>query len=210
MEFAQTEKIEQMAQQIIERAQHLRQQKMRQQKMQQQAQDRPVIVAIDGRCASGKTTLGSFIEQKTGYTVLHLDHFFLQPHQRTPQRLAQPGGNVDYERFRQQVMVPLQQGVSFSYRPYDCLSAAFVDAVEVLPTPIVFVEGSYSCHPALWEGYDLHIFLTVQPTEQLRRIAIRNGQQGLKVFQERWIPLEERYFSAFSVQQRCELCFATD
>ena len=62
----------------------------------------------------------------------------------------------------------------------------------------------------LWEGYDLHIFLTVQPTEQLRRIAIRNGQQGLKVFRERWIPLEERYFSAFSVQQRCELCFATD
>ncbi len=56
----------------------------------------------------------------------------------------------------------------------------------------------------------MHIFLTVQPTEQLRRIAIRNGQQGLKVFRERWIPLEERYFSAFSVQQRCELCFATD
>ena len=75
MEFAQTEKIEQMAQQIIERAQLLQQQKM-----QQQTQDRPVIVAIDGRCASGKTTLCSFIEQKTGYTVLHLDHFFLQPH----------------------------------------------------------------------------------------------------------------------------------
>lgn len=63
MEFAQTEKIEQMAQQIIERAQLLQQQKM-----QQQTQDRPVIVAIDGRCASGKTTLCSFIEQKTGYT----------------------------------------------------------------------------------------------------------------------------------------------
>ena len=99
MEFAQTEKIEQMAQQIIERAQLLQQQKM-----QQQTQDRPVIVAIDGRCASGKTTLCSFIEQKTGYTVLHLDHFFLQPHQRTPQRLAQPGGNVDYERFWQQAV----------------------------------------------------------------------------------------------------------
>ena len=142
--------------------------------------------------------------------MLHLDHFFLQPHQRTPQRLAQPGGNVDYERFWQQVMVPLRQGVSFSYRPYDCSVQQLTDAVEVLPTSIVFVEGSYSCHPALWEGYDLHIFLTVQPTEQLRRIAIRNGQQGLKVFRERWIPLEERYFSAFSVQQRCELCFATD
>ena len=38
MEFAQTEKIEQMAQQIIERAQHLQQQKM-----QQQMQDLSLI-----------------------------------------------------------------------------------------------------------------------------------------------------------------------
>ena len=66
MEFAQTEKIEQMAQQIIERAQLLQQQKM-----QQQTQDRPVIVAIDGRCASGKTTLCSFIEP--AFRLQHLE-----------------------------------------------------------------------------------------------------------------------------------------
>ncbi len=52
-------------------------------------------------------------------------------------------------------------------------------------------------------------FLTVQPTEQLRRIAIRNGQQGLKVFGNGGFRWKNDIFPP-SVQQRCELCFATD
>ena len=52
---------------------------------------RPLVIAIDGRCAAGKTTLAAALQRETGCTVLHLDHFFLRPEQRTPQRLAQPG-----------------------------------------------------------------------------------------------------------------------
>ena len=70
---------------------------------------------------------------------------------------------------------------------------------------LIVVEGSYSCHPTLWEQYDLHVFLTVNPQEQLRRIERRNGPQGLEMFRQRWIPLEERYFSACRVEERCEL-----
>ena len=63
-------------------------------------QDRqPLIVALDGRCASGKTTLAALLQQQTGCSVVHMDHFFLRPEQRTRERLEQPGGNVDYERF---------------------------------------------------------------------------------------------------------------
>ena len=72
---------------------------------------------------------------------------------------------------------------------------------------VVVVEGSYSCHPALWDSYDLHVFLDVDPEEQLRRIRARNGARGAQVFRDRWIPLEERYFQAFSIPQRCELSF---
>ena len=59
----------------------------------------PLIVALDGRCASGKTTLAALLQQRTGCSVVHMDHFFLRPEQRTRERLEQPGGNVDYERF---------------------------------------------------------------------------------------------------------------
>ena len=166
---------------------------------------RPLVIAIDGRCAAGKTTLAAALQRETGCPVLHLDHFFLRPEQRTPQRLAQPGGNVDWERFLAEVLLPLEKGRPFSYRPYDCHTQSLAEPVSVLPAPLVVVEGSYSCHPTLWERYDLHVFLTVNPQEQLRRIERRNGPQGLEMFRQRWIPLEERYFSACRVEERCEL-----
>ena len=59
----------------------------------------PLVVAIDGRCGSGKTTVAALLAQRLDCTVLHADDFFLRPEQRTPQRMAQPGGNFDRERF---------------------------------------------------------------------------------------------------------------
>ena len=32
----------------------------------------------------------------------------------------------------------------------------------------------------------------------------RDGAEQLKSFRERWIPLEEKYFSAFQVEDRCD------
>ena len=58
-----------------------------------------VILALDGPCASGKTTLAGEMGRKFGWSVVHMDDFFLRPEQRTPERYALPGGNVDHERF---------------------------------------------------------------------------------------------------------------
>lgn len=163
-----------------------------------------VIVALDGRCASGKTTLAARLSGKYGWTVVHMDHFFLRPEQRSPQRYAQSGGNVDHERFLEEVLSPLRAGEDPVYRPFDCRSQRLLEPVSLKPGPVVLVEGSYSCHPALWEYYDLRAFLTVCPSLQLERIAAREGAEYAKVFQERWIPLEERYFSACQVEFRCD------
>ena len=56
------------------------------------------IVAIDGCCASGKSTLGARLSETLGCPLFHLDDFFLRPEQRTPERFAEPGGNVE-ERY---------------------------------------------------------------------------------------------------------------
>ena len=87
--------------------------------------DRPFLFALDGRCASGKTTLASALREAVGCGVIHMDDFFLRPEQRTEERLSQPGGNVDRERFLQEVLLPLKRGESFSYRPYDCRTHCF-------------------------------------------------------------------------------------
>lgn len=163
-----------------------------------------VIIALDGRCASGKTTLAARLGERYGWGVVHMDHFFLRPQQRTPERYAQPGGNVDHERFLKEVLLPLGRGERPVYRPFDCHTQTLLAPIPFDPGPVVLVEGSYACHPALWDQYDLRAFLTVDPAVQMGRIVRREGGDYAQVFREKWIPLEERYFSACQVERRCD------
>ena len=73
-----------------------------------------VIVAIDGKCTSGKTTLASRLAAFYDCNVFHMDDFFLRPEQRTTERFAEIGGNVDYERFWEEVLLQMMmQKLSF-------------------------------------------------------------------------------------------------
>ncbi len=151
------------------------------------APDRPFLIALDGRCAAGKTTLAARLQAVCGCGVVHLDDFFLRPEQRTRERSAEPGGNVDHERFLAEALLPLCRGEAARYRPYDCSSRRLSDPVRVEPASILVAEGSYSCHPALWPHYDLRVFLTVPPEEQLRRVAARGGAQAADVIRTRGV-----------------------
>lgn len=168
----------------------------------------PLTVAIEGGSASGKSTLGALLAEVYGCTVFHMDDFFLQPHQRTPERFAQPGGNVDYERFLDEVLLPLRSREAFCYRPFSCRSMALGEAVRVIPTPLCIVEGAYSMHPALAAEYDLSAFLQIAPDTQAERILRRNGAEMQRRFLQEWIPLEEKYFSACNVKERCTMVIA--
>ena len=53
------------------------------------AQDQsPVIVAIDGRCGAGKSTLAAVLAERLDANLIHMDDFFLRPEQRTPEYYA--------------------------------------------------------------------------------------------------------------------------
>lgn len=166
-----------------------------------------VLVALDGRCASGKTTLAGLLGQRLSCEIVHMDDFFLRQEQRTKERLSIPGGNIDAERFLAEVMKPLREGKGVSYRPYDCHAGAFKESVLLQRAKTVIVEGAYSCRSDFWEFYDLHVFLTVSPDVQKKRIVVRNGEDAAKRFTERWIPLEEYYIQAYNIKERCELCY---
>lgn len=165
-----------------------------------------LLVAIDGRCAAGKTTIASMLKELCNCNVIHMDHFFLRPEQRTKERLLLAGGNTDVERFYQEVLLPLKAKEAFSYQPYDCQTQKMAPAIYVPVYPVNIVEGSYACHPKLQKYYDLKIFLTIDESEQLRRIECRNGKTGAVLFKEKWIPLEEKYFLAYSIEEHADLC----
>lgn len=166
---------------------------------------RPLLIAIDGRCASGKTTLAGILKDILRCNVVHMDHFFLQPHQRTRERLQEPGGNVDYERVLEEVLIPLSKGEAAVYRIYDCHKQNFGEEIVLQPAEITIVEGSYACHPVLRSYYDLKVFLTVEQEEQLRRIELRNGTNAVDTFREKWIPLEELYFTRLKVAEESDI-----
>lgn len=165
-----------------------------------------VLVAIDGNCTAGKTTLAARLQAQFDCNVFHMDDFFLRPEQRTPQRYAEAGGNVDYERFLQEVLLPLREGTSFSYRPFDCRSLTLGQPVAVVPKKLNVIEGSYSMHPYFGECYDLKIFLGIDPEFQTQRVLARPAALHTPFF-ERWIPMENRYFREFSIREGCDLAF---
>ena len=163
-----------------------------------------VMVAIDGKCTSGKTTLASKLAEIYDCNVFHMDDFFLRPEQRTSERFAEIGGNVDYERFQEEVLFPLRSGKAFSYRPFDCSTFTLAAPVTVAQKKLNIIEGTYSHHPHFGNPYDLKILLTVDEETQHKRILERPVFLHRRFFDE-WIPMENRYFEVFRISDQANL-----
>jgi len=166
-----------------------------------------VNVAIDGNSGAGKSTLASLISNVYDCNIFHMDHFFLRPELKTKERLKEVGGNVDYDRFWQEVIAGLQSGREFQYRIYDCTQMTLGQSIMVIPKKLNIIEGSYSMHPTLLYNYDLKIFLQIDEKEQSHRILKRNGAFMQKRFLNEWIPLENQYFNEMRIQEKSDLIF---
>ena len=165
---------------------------------------RRIVIAIDGNCTAGKSTLADALQKEFDCNVFHMDDFFLRPEQRTAERYAQPGGNVDYERFREEVLMPLLDEREFSYRPFDCGSFTLLEPVTVEPKQLNIVEGTYSQHPYFGDIYDFKVFLSVSPGLQQERVFKRPAFLHRRFFEE-WIPMETVYFAYFQIPDQSDL-----
>ncbi len=172
--------------------------------------EQPVVLAVEGGSASGKTTLSKLLETLYDCTVFHMDDFFLRPEQRTPERYREIGGNVDRERFLDEVLVPLSKKEPILYRRFDCSTLTVCPPITVEPKRLTVIEGAYSMHPELAGYYDLSVFLDVAPAFQKARIEKRNTPPMAKRFFEEWIPLERVYFNEMQVKERCDLSITID
>ena len=112
--------------------------------------DHPVLVALDGRCGSGKTTLAAQLARQFPQSItVHTDDFYLPPASRVANWEQIPCANMDLERLRAQVLTPARTGQAVPYRAYSCRAGAYLPEQCFAPQPLVIVEGSYSCHPTL-------------------------------------------------------------
>ena len=174
-------------------------------KEKQRLLNRPLIIGIDGRCGSGKTTLSNILKDCFNAEIIRFDHFFLQPHQRVEERLNEIGGNFDYERFILEVKNPLINKKDSYYQVFNCASMKLEEQIKVDTSKTIIIEGTYSCHPLIEDIYDIKIFVDIDSEEQINRIRNRDGELFLNKFISEWIPKEEAYFLKFNVEDKADI-----
>lgn len=155
-------------------------------------QQKPLIIAIEGKCASGKTTLANMFINK--YCVIHIDDFFLPPEKKTKDRLNEVGGNINYEAIFD-MLEAIKDKMIIEYDKYDCHANAY-SHMSMPYNDVIILEGVYSFHPYFNKFIDKLVFLETDEVEQRERINMRpNADMFYKV----WMPLEERYYQESGV-----------
>lgn len=166
------------------------------------------IIAIDGRSCSGKSTLAKALQDFFEGNLFHMDDYFLPEHKKSEKRLAKVGGNIDYTRFKKEVIDPLRRKEVVVYQPFDCKTQSLKDPITVEPKKITIVEGVYAMHPYFKRYYHVRLFLLCDKDVQRKRLYYRSPQL-IERFYKEWIPMEECYFKAIKIIDRSDVVINT-
>lgn len=167
-----------------------------------------VVLAIDGNCGSGKSMLADYLEERLSCTRISMDDFFLPFDQRGTDSQESSIPNVDHLRLKKEVFEPLKRKQPISYQRYDCQTLTLLEAKPLAYQKLTIIEGSYSMHP-FFQPYMTHsVFLSCARPIQKDRIKHRNPER-YDAFIDRFIPMEDAYFSQFSIKEHCDILIDT-
>ncbi|HEY6687171.1 MAG TPA: NTP transferase domain-containing protein [Propionibacteriaceae bacterium] len=164
--------------------------------------DRPVVIAIDGPSCAGKSILATAVALRSGATVLEGDDFYRNtlPRLTVSQREAMSDAAVvdaviDWERLRNQALLPLRAGESATFQPYDWEAddGRLAPPKTVPAGDLIILEGVYAARPEFVDLVDLAVYLGVDPQIRARRYAERENDPDWVRFWERG---EAYYFTA--------------
>ena len=91
------------------------------------------VIAIDGPCASGKTTLAKKLADEIGAQVIHIDDFFLPVKKRTADSLNTIGGNIDATRFADEISRGISLKTPTEYGIYSCKEGRITETKTLNP-----------------------------------------------------------------------------
>lgn len=179
--------------------------------IQQKVKDQKAcIIGIDGMSASGKSTFSEELKTLFSAQVIHMDDYFLKENQRTEERLSEIGGNIDYERFLEEVIKPLKAHQTMWIYPYNCQTKTMDKPYQINPSQMIIIEGAYSLHPKWSDIYDLKIMFEITSETQKKRIIDRNGMKRAQTFISTWIPKENKYLTFFNIKEHSDLVITVE
>ena len=168
-----------------------------------------IIISIDGMTGAGKTTLTQELSEKLNAQIFHADDFLLPPSLRTEERYNEPGGNIHYERMKEEVIDKIKEGKIndvIKYKPFNYIIQDFGEEIYLKITIINIVEGSYCLHPYFGKYYDVCIFMKINEKKQIERLTKREPIM-INDFINKWIPLEKKYHEAFKLYDKYNIKF---
>ena len=169
-----------------------------------------ITVVIDGNSGSGKSVLGGMLRDAFDGNLYHADDYFLPRDRKTPDRLSEPGGNIDYERMREELVLPLSAGDKVICRRYDCGKGTLGEAIEMPDKKLSIIEGVYSMHREMQINGAVRVLLTLSVELQRERILKRNGEFILSRYEKEWLPLEKNYFDSYKLWESCDYAYRVE
>src|SRR2546430_743767 len=150
-----------------------------------------LVVAIDGRSGSGKSTVAEAVAQASGAVIVPCDDFFAASvsnaewDRRTPVQRAADA--IDWRRLKREAIEPLRTGRAARWYAFDFLAGPRGDGTyplqrtptERAPNPVVLLDGAYSARPELADVLDLSVL--VKNVCELRSRGIRAVEQDDRV-----------------------------
>lgn len=147
------------------------------------------IFALEGKCASGKTTISNNLKN---ITIIDVDEFFLNNDLKTKERLNEIGGNIDYDLY-EQCLQKIKPNSTITYTIFDCSTQSYSTKTIDIKEKVLLV-GVYSYHQKVRKYIDKLCYLIVNENEQLNRLKQR---KMFDRFINEWVPLENKYYNSF-------------
>ncbi|GMU19841.1 MAG: hypothetical protein AMXMBFR12_10320 [Candidatus Babeliales bacterium] len=154
----------------------------------------PLLIGIDGRPGSGKTTVAIKLEEALHAQAIYLDEFFI-PQEQWPKD-AKPQFPFFYFRYQEFVegVKALASGKPFSYFTYDWETNGLSKQVKVInPEGIIIVEGVSALNAELAPLYDKRIWVASDHTSEFAAIASRENEKNLDLWKNIYLPSVEIY-----------------
>lgn len=167
------------------------------------ARTSPLVVAIDGRSGTGKSTLAGEVAAELDAVVIVGDDFYSGGDAafwdtKTP---AQKADHViDWHRQRV-VLTDLRAGRRALWHPYDwdAFDGRLADTpITADPAPVVILEGAYSARPELADLIDVRVLLIIDEDVRRRRLIERDGESYNADWDARWRSAEDHYFGSIA------------
>lgn len=159
----------------------------------------PIVIALDGRSGTGKSTLSAWIAAQVGASVIDQDDFYAggEIDAWEPLTAREKADRViDWRRVRAEALQPLRAGVGASWHPFnwETLDGLAPGLIKAEPSNKMILDGAYSSRPELADLIDLSILVTLPDAVRRARLMLREGDELVSEWHAVWDEAEEYYF----------------